>query len=74
MAVYVVAMAWTLLGRSSKEAVRLPSAWPAEIKTASQAWFGPVSVLALVVLMYAASAYAFEIIQSLPIAAIGGGH
>jgi cytochrome c oxidase subunit 1 len=38
------------------------------------AWTGPVSVAALVVAMYAFTIIAFQLIQSLPIIAIGGGH
>jgi cytochrome c oxidase subunit 1 len=38
------------------------------------AWTGPVSVAALVIAMYAFTIIAFQLIQSLPIIAIGGGH
>jgi cytochrome c oxidase subunit 1 len=41
---------------------------------AAPAWTGPVSVAALVVAMYAFTIIAFQLIQSLPIIAIGGGH
>ncbi|PWC31184.1 cbb3-type cytochrome c oxidase subunit I [Azospirillum sp. TSO35-2] len=38
------------------------------------AWTGPLSVAVLIATMYVATIVAFEIIQSLPIVAIGGGH
>jgi cytochrome c oxidase subunit 1 len=38
------------------------------------AWNGPVSVAALVAAMYVFTIVAFQLIQSLPIIAIGGGH
>ena len=41
--------------------------------TAYAAWTGPVAVVALVVAMYAVTIGAFELMQTLPIAATGGG-
>ena len=41
---------------------------------AAPAWTGPVSVAALVAAMYVFTIVAFQLIQSLPIIAIGGGH
>jgi cytochrome c oxidase subunit 1 len=41
---------------------------------AAPAWTGPVSVAALVAAMYVFTIIAFQLIQSLPIIAIGGGH
>ena len=38
------------------------------------AWTGPVSVAALVAAMYVFTIVAFQLIQSLPIIAVGGGH
>lgn len=41
---------------------------------AAPAWTGPVSVAALVAAMYVFTIVAFQLIQSLPIIAVGGGH
>ncbi|HYD71459.1 cbb3-type cytochrome c oxidase subunit I [Azospirillum sp.] len=41
---------------------------------AAPAWTGPVSVAALVAAMYVFTIAAFQVIQSLPIVALGGGH
>ena len=38
------------------------------------AWTGPLSVAALIAAMYLFTIVAFQLIQSLPIIAIGGGH
>lgn len=73
LALYVAAMAVTLLAGSRQKQVVSPPVWSAVAVKPAHAWFGPVSVLALVGLMYAASAYAFEIILGLPIIAVGGG-
>jgi cytochrome c oxidase subunit 1 len=43
------------------------------VKAGSKAWVGPVSILAIVAAMYAFSAVGFELMQSLPISASGGG-
>ncbi len=40
----------------------------------ASAWTGPASVVALVAVMYVFTIIAFQLIQSLPIIAIGGGH
>jgi len=41
---------------------------------AAPAWTGPASVAALVAAMYVFTIAAFQVIQSLPIVALGGGH
>ncbi|HYH39994.1 MAG TPA: hypothetical protein VD860_17365, partial [Azospirillum sp.] len=41
---------------------------------AAPAWTGPASVAVLVASMYVFTIAAFQLIQSLPIVAIGGGH
>ncbi|MBP2312507.1 cbb3-type cytochrome c oxidase subunit I [Azospirillum soli] len=41
---------------------------------AAPAWTGPLSVAALVAAMYVFTIVAFQLIQSLPIIAVGGGH
>lgn len=43
------------------------------VKAGSTAWVGPVSILVIVAAMYAFSAVGFELMQSLPISASGGG-
>jgi len=43
------------------------------VKAGTQAWVGPVSILVIVAAMYAFSAVGFELMQSLPISASGGG-
>ena len=47
-----------------------------EISHTTAAWTGPIAVLALVLLMTIATIAAFELMQSLPIVALGGhaGH
>jgi cytochrome c oxidase subunit I len=43
------------------------------LSPSSTAWVGPLSILAIVVAMYAFSAIGFELMQSLPVTAGGGG-
>ena len=43
------------------------------VKAGTQAWVGPVSILVIVLAMYAFSTVGFELMQSLPISASGGG-
>jgi len=38
-----------------------------------KAWVGPISILAIVIAMYAFSAVGFELMQALPVTAAGGG-
>ncbi len=52
----------------------LPVAWgDGALPPAASAWIGPLSVLAIVVAMYAFSALGFELMRALPITAAGGG-
>lgn len=52
----------------------MPVAWGGgALPPAASAWVGPLSVLAIVVAMYAFSALAFELMRALPITATGGG-
>lgn len=49
-------------------------AWGATvIKAGTTAWVGPISILVIVAAMYVFSALGFELMQSLPISASGGG-
>lgn len=43
------------------------------VRVGSHAWVGPVSILVIVVGMYVFSAVGFELMQSLPLSASGGG-
>ncbi|TXH86944.1 MAG: hypothetical protein E6Q78_15880 [Rhodoferax sp.] len=43
------------------------------VKAGTQAWVGPVSILVIVAAMYVFSAVGFELMQSLPLSASGGG-
>lgn len=43
------------------------------VKAGTQAWVGPVSILLIVAAMYVFSAVGFELMQSLPLSASGGG-
>ncbi len=54
----------------------MPLAWGGNaLPPSTSAWVGPLSVLAIVVAMYAFSALAFELMRGLPITAVGaGGH
>lgn len=76
LAVYVFGLARTLLGRAAPEA--LEAGWPpvvawGDVAVGRQgAWLGALSVLVLVGAMYAFSALAFELMESLPLAAAGG--
>jgi cytochrome c oxidase subunit 1 len=52
----------------------MPVAWGGGVlPPGASAWVGPLSVLAIVVAMYAFSALAFELMRGLPITAAGGG-
>jgi len=50
-----------------------PLAWRKGPVVVNAAWTGPIAVLILVAAMYAATAGAFELMQSLPVVAAGGG-
>jgi cytochrome c oxidase subunit 1 len=82
--IFAIAISVTVYG-----VVRTLLSWRAPISTAvsvvdwqagprgvgaAPAWTGPVSVTALVAAMYVFTIIAFQLIQSLPIIAIGGGH
>lgn len=46
-----------------------------EVRAGTAAWAGPISILVIVLAMYGATAVGFEVMQSLPLAALGGaGH
>lgn len=45
----------------------------AAVKAGTQAWVGPVSILVIVAAMVVFSAVGFELMQALPIRAVGGG-
>lgn len=79
---YVAGLAATALGR--KRRVPAVSSAPAGVAwtggdagalsaAARSAWTAPAAVLLLLLAMYAATMLAFELMRSLPIAAIGGG-
>lgn len=69
----VGACLWPMRARS--EGIGLPTvAWGGGAPPArSAAWSGPLSVLLIVVAMYAFTAFAFELMQALPVTAVGGG-
>ena len=73
LAVSVYGVVRTLLPGSKKAAPAAPGVVWSKPAVAGPAWTGPISVLVLVVAMYAASIGAFELLQSLPVAAQGGG-
>lgn len=65
----------TLFPRRANAPVEAPApAWRDSLPaTARRAWLGPLSVLTIVLSMYVFTAIGFELLQSLPITAIGGG-
>ncbi|MFQ5983977.1 MAG: cbb3-type cytochrome c oxidase subunit I [Alphaproteobacteria bacterium] len=77
LAVYVLGLVRTLLGRPAPEA--LEAGWPPVVAWSDvtigrqRAWLGALSVLVLVGAMYAFSALAFELMESLPLGVTGGG-
>jgi cytochrome c oxidase subunit 1 len=61
-------------GRSGVSVPVMVVSWGgAAAKAGSKAWVGPVSIVVIVAAMYAFSAVGFELMQSLPISAAGGG-
>jgi len=62
-------------GRTATPAapVPLPDWGAGSVAAGTAAWLGPVSILAIVAGMYVFTAIGFELMQALPIAAIGGG-
>lgn len=75
LAVFAFGMAVTLLRGSRKEEKAAASFldWSGRPKALTAAWMGPASVGAIVAAMYGFTAFAFELLQRLPIAATGGG-
>ncbi len=77
ISVTVYGVVRTLLSRRAPVATEVPVVdWQTGARGvgAAPAWTGPVSVAALVAAMYVFTIIAFQLIQSLPIIAIGGGH
>ncbi|MBP2292698.1 cbb3-type cytochrome c oxidase subunit I [Azospirillum rugosum] len=77
ISVTVYGVVRSLLSRCAPVAVEAPVVdWRAGARGvgAAPAWTGPASVAALVAAMYVFTIVAFQLIQSLPIIAIGGGH
>ena len=76
LAVYVYGLVRTLFGRvreAGAETAGLPAvSWGDAVIGRHSAWVGPLSVVVLVGGMYAFTAVAFEILESLPIVAAGG--
>jgi cytochrome c oxidase subunit 1 len=74
LAVTVYAVARLLVpSRGRPVAPETAIAAQAGAPAAAPAWTGPVAVTALVAAMYAATIVAFEFMEALPIAALGGG-
>jgi cytochrome c oxidase subunit I len=77
ISVTVYGVVRTLLSRCAPTGAEAPVVdWQAGPRGvgAAPAWTGPVSVAVLVAAMYVFTIVAFQLIQSLPIIAIGGGH
>jgi cytochrome c oxidase subunit I len=77
ISVTVYGVVRTLLSRRAPTGAEAPVVdWQAGPRGvgAAPAWTGPVSVAVLVAAMYVFTIVAFQLIQSLPIIAIGGGH
>lgn len=75
LAVFAAGIAVSLWPRRRpvEEPHRLTVAWGGSVlRPGLGAWVGPVSVLAIVVAMYAFTALGFELMQSLPVEARGG--
>ena len=77
MAVYVYGLARTLLGptvETGTESAGLSAvSWGGTAVGRQSAWVGPLSVVALVGAMFVFTVVAFEVMESLPIMATGGG-
>jgi cytochrome c oxidase subunit 1 len=73
---FAAGIAATLLSRKGKAGHEQERAFKSpigrEIPARATAWVGPVSVLAIVAMMYVFTAIGFEVMQSLPISADGG--
>lgn len=71
LVVYLYALARNLF--AAGEARALPDVhWGGPLATTGRAWFGPVAVIVLLGLTTAFTALAFELLRSLPLAAVGG--
>lgn len=69
---FAIGVAMSLVGRGG--AAESPALdWSGTPTSVAAAWTGPLSVGAIVAAMYVFTALAFELMQSLPIDAIGGG-
>lgn len=76
LALFAAGVAISLLprGRDASAPRDLTVAWQGSaVRPALTAWVGPVSVLVIVVAMYAFTAVGFEMMQALPVTAAGGG-
>jgi cytochrome c oxidase subunit I len=75
--VFAIGVAASLLPkrrRPGPEATGLTLDWSGvEPRAGAAAWLGPISVLAIVAGMYVFTAIGFELMQSLPVTATGGG-
>ena len=76
LAVFAAGIAVSLLPRrqAAPHAGGLTVTWGESLlRPASSAWVGPLSVLVIVVAMYGFTTIGFEMMQSLPVTAAGGG-
>jgi cytochrome c oxidase subunit 1 len=76
LALFAAGVAMSLLPRARDASAPrdLTVAWQGSaVRPALTAWVGPVSVLVIVVAMYAFTAVGFEMMQALPVTAAGGG-
>lgn len=76
LALFAAGVATSLVprGRTASEPRDLTVAWQGSaVRPGFTAWVGPVSVLVIVVAMYAFTAIGFEMMQALPVTAAGGG-
>lgn len=76
LALFAAGVAISLVprGRTASEPRDLTVAWQGSaVRPGFTAWVGPVSVLVIVVAMYAFTAIGFEMMQALPVTAAGGG-
>jgi len=78
LAIYVYGLIRTLVGpvRATDTATTgLPTvSWAGAVVSRQSAWVGPLSVVVRVGAMFAFTVVAFEVMESLPIIAIGSGH
>lgn len=79
LSAFALGIAASLVGsrRATPAPEKLTVSWgDTVLPPATRAWVGPISVLVIVVAMYAFSALGFELMQALPVTAVGtdGGH